>query len=97
MIEDATSELARLDALSLGRPISTYFDAHYAKMHFNYFAEAAYPVGTSSLNTPGFVNMSLKQPYGVGSAIIPWNAPLVFLSKKARPLKQWSRDQAGFY
>ncbi|KAK5174416.1 uncharacterized protein LTR77_001496 [Saxophila tyrrhenica] len=85
MIEDATSDLARLDALSLGRPVGTYFDAHYAKMHFNYFAEAAYPVGTSSLNTPGFVNISLKQPYGVGSAIIPWNAPLVFLSKKLAP------------
>lgn len=85
LIEDATPELARLDALSLGRPISTYFDGHYAVTHFRYFSEAAYPVGTSSLNTPGFVNMSLRQPYGVGAAIIPWNAPLVFLSKKLAP------------
>lgn len=85
MIADATPELARLDALSLGRPISTYFDGHYAVTHFRYFSEAAYPVGTSSLNTPGFMNVSLRQPYGVGAAIIPWNAPLVFLSKKLAP------------
>lgn len=85
MIEDATPELARLDALSLGRPVSTFFDGHYAVTHFRYFSEAAYPVGTSSLNTPGFLNVSLRQPYGVGAAIIPWNAPLVFLSKKLAP------------
>jgi aldehyde dehydrogenase (NAD+) len=85
MIADATPELARLDALSLGRPVSTYFDGHYAVTHFKYFSEAAYPVGTSSLNTPGFMNVSLRQAYGVGAAIIPWNAPLVFLSKKLAP------------
>lgn len=85
MITAATSELARMEALSIGRPISTFFDAHYAIMHFRYFSEAAYPTGTSSLNTPGFVNMSVRQPYGVVASIIPWNAPLVFLSKKLAP------------
>lgn len=62
--------------------MSTYFDAYYAAMYFSYFSEAAYPVGTSSLNTPGFINISLRQPYGVCAAIIPWNSPLVFFSKK---------------
>ncbi|KAK5165782.1 uncharacterized protein LTR77_008705 [Saxophila tyrrhenica] len=83
--QDATPELARLDALSIGRPVGTYFDGHYATMHFRYFSEAAYPTGTSSLNTPGFVNMSMRQPYGVTGVVIPWNAPLVFLSKKLAP------------
>ncbi|CAJ2501296.1 Uu.00g041490.m01.CDS01 [Anthostomella pinea] len=85
MITDADEELAKLDALSLGRPVSTWFDGYYAAMHFRYFAEAAYPVGTSSLNTPGFINVSLRQPYGVCAAIIPWNSPLVFYSKKLAP------------
>lgn len=85
MIADADAELALLDALALGRPVSTYFDGHYAATHFRYFAEAAYPVGTSSLNTPGFLNVSVRQPYGVCAAIIPWNCPLVFLSKKLAP------------
>ncbi|KAF2655381.1 aldehyde dehydrogenase [Lophiostoma macrostomum CBS 122681] len=78
-------ELAKLDALAMGRPVSTYFDPNYAAPHFNYFAEAAYPQGHTSLNTPGFLNMSLRQPFGVVAIIIPWNAPLVFFSKKVAP------------
>jgi len=78
-------ELARLDAIAMGRPVQTFFDANYAATHFNYFAEAAYPQGNTSLNTPGFLNMSLRQPFGVVGIIIPWNAPLVFFSKKVAP------------
>ncbi|KAH6660494.1 aldehyde dehydrogenase domain-containing protein [Truncatella angustata] len=85
LIAAADAELANADALALGRPISTYFDGHYAACHFRYFSEAAYPVGTSSLNTPGFLNVSLRQPYGVCAAIIPWNSPLIFYSKKLAP------------
>ncbi|KAI0020984.1 aldehyde dehydrogenase domain-containing protein [Xylariomycetidae sp. FL0641] len=85
LIMEADAELARLDALSLGRPVSTWFDGYYGAMHFRYFSEAAYPVGTSSLNTPGFVNVSLRQPYGVCAAIIPWNSPVIFYSKKLAP------------
>ncbi|KAL5117206.1 hypothetical protein ACEQ8H_004895 [Pleosporales sp. CAS-2024a] len=78
-------ELAKLDAIAMGRPVSTYFDSSYAATHFNYYAEAAYPQGHTSLNTPGFLNMSLRQPFGVVAIIIPWNAPLVFFSKKVAP------------
>lgn len=78
-------ELAQLDALAMGRPVSTFFDSFYAATHFNYFSEAAYPQGHTSLNTPGFLNMSLRQPFGVVAIIIPWNAPLVFFSKKVAP------------
>ena len=78
-------ELARLDAIAMGRPVSSYIDANYAATHFNFFAEAAYPQGRTSLNTPGFMNMSLRQPFGVVAVIIPWNAPLVFFSKKVAP------------
>lgn len=78
-------ELASLDAISMGRPVDGYFDANYAGVHFNYFGEAAYAQGKTSLNTPGFLNMSLRQPFGVVAIIIPWNAPLVFFSKKVAP------------
>jgi aldehyde dehydrogenase (NAD+) len=78
-------ELAQLDALSMGRPVNTFFDAYYAATHFSYFAEAGYAQGHTSLNTPGFFNVSLRQPYGVVAIIIPWNAPLVFFGKKIAP------------
>ncbi|KAJ4317065.1 hypothetical protein N0V94_005140 [Neodidymelliopsis sp. IMI 364377] len=79
-------ELARLDAISMGKPISTHgIDVTYASTQYNYFAEAAYPQGHTSLNTPGFLNMSLRQPFGVVAVIIPWNAPLIFFAKKVAP------------
>lgn len=62
LIQGVGADLARLDAISLGRPVDTFIDDRYATTHFNYFAEAAYGLGTSSLNTPGFLNFSLRQP-----------------------------------
>lgn len=69
----------------MGRPVSSYFDAVAGSKYFRYYSEAAYPQGGSSLNTPGFINITLKQPVGVVAAIIPWNAPLIFFCKKVAP------------
>lgn len=86
LIRESHAELAYLEAISMGRPVGTYWDCWAAASTFDHFAEAGYNVkGTSSLNTPGFVNMSFKQPFGVVAAIIPWNVPLVFLSSKLAP------------
>jgi aldehyde dehydrogenase (NAD+) len=85
LITQYTSELAELDALSMGKPISAFIDGSYGATQFNYFAEAAYPRGHTSLNKPGFLNLSLRQPFGVVAVIIPWNAPVVFFSKKVAP------------
>ncbi|KXT13473.1 hypothetical protein AC579_8623 [Pseudocercospora musae] len=86
LIRSSSTELAELDALSMGRPISTYFDAVRAAEYFEHYAEAAWEVkGESSLNTPGFVNMTLRQPYGVVAAIIPWNIPVAMWASKVAP------------
>lgn len=70
----------------MGRPVSGYIDNVLAAKRFESFAGAGYTAkGVSSLNTPGFVNMSLRQPYGVVAAIIPWNVPLVAFSGKVAP------------
>jgi aldehyde dehydrogenase (NAD+) len=70
----------------MGRPVSGYFDAFASSATFAHYAEAGYQaLGTSSLNTPGHVNMTLRQPYGVVAAIIPWNVPILFLSNKSAP------------
>jgi aldehyde dehydrogenase (NAD+) len=86
LILEAHKELASLEALSMGRPVSGYFDSYAAAETFNHYAEAGFQVlGTSSLNSPGFVNVTLRQPYGVVAAIIPWNVPILFLASKAAP------------
>lgn len=41
--------------------------------------------GTTSLNTPGHLSMTFRQPFGVAAAIIPWNYPLIFFSSKTAP------------
>ncbi|KFY72131.1 hypothetical protein V499_07702 [Pseudogymnoascus sp. VKM F-103] len=80
------NELAYLEAVSMGRPVSGYGDSFMAASRFESFAEAAHTArGFSSLNTPGFVNMTLRQPFGVVAAIIPWNVPLIAFAGKAAP------------
>lgn len=70
----------------MGRPVSGYFDSFAAAETFSHYSEAGYQaLGTSSLNTPGFANITLRQPYGVVAAIIPWNLPILFLANKAAP------------
>lgn len=77
IIRDST-ELSQLDAMSMGRPVSQYFDAYLAAQYFSHYAEAGYEAkGTTSLNTPGFVNMTFRQPIGPVAAIIPWNIPTI--------------------
>ena len=86
LLRGAHKDLAYLEAISMGRPITQYPDAMAAAAEFDYYSEAALSTqGTTSLTTPGFVNMSFRQPYGVAAAIIPWNMPLLFLARKAAP------------
>jgi aldehyde dehydrogenase (NAD+) len=47
---------------------------------FNYFAGSGYHVlGESSLSSPNFLNVSVRQPYGVVGLIIPWNVRDVYV------------------
>ncbi|KAF5565799.1 aldehyde dehydrogenase [Fusarium phyllophilum] len=48
-------------------------------------ANLAHIQGQASLNTPGYVTMTLRQPFGVVGAIIPWNAALLFFAGKTAP------------
>lgn len=85
IIRDAT-ELSQLDAMSMGRPVSQYFDAYLAAQYFSHYAEAGYEAkGSTSLNTPGFVNMTFRQPIGPVAAIIPWNIPTIMFAMKIAP------------
>lgn len=50
-----------------------------------YSSAGMYIQGKSSLNTPGMVAFTLKQPYGVVGAIIPWNVALIMFALKVGP------------
>ncbi|KAJ6021565.1 Retinal dehydrogenase 1 [Penicillium herquei] len=84
LIRESHEELAELEALSMGRPVSAYFESFVAAQTLEHYAESGYDVmGTSSLNQKGYVNMTIRQPYGVAAVILPWNVPVGFLINKA--------------
>ena len=65
LIKQQHQEFAQLDAMAMGRPVSSYFDAFAAAASFEHYAEDGFHAkGTTSLNTPGFVNMTFRQPIG---------------------------------
>ncbi|KAJ9144084.1 Aldehyde dehydrogenase [Pleurostoma richardsiae] len=86
LLREHNDELARLEAMSMGKPVSEFFDARAAAGHYDHYAEAWASIqGQASLNTPGHLTMTLRQPYGVVAAIIPWNVPLLFFAGKTAP------------
>ncbi|OJJ65368.1 hypothetical protein ASPSYDRAFT_64897 [Aspergillus sydowii CBS 593.65] len=86
LILESDRELAYLEAISMGRPVSGYWDAKAAAKKLQYFATAGWNnQGQTSLNTPGFVNMTFRQPFGVVAVIIPWNVPVYFFINKVAP------------
>ena len=53
---------------------------------FKYYAGAAHHiVGESSLSMANFLNISVRQPFGVVGAIIPWNVPIIMFAMKVGP------------
>ncbi|KAJ5551582.1 hypothetical protein N7535_000473 [Penicillium sp. DV-2018c] len=86
LILESCSELAKLETLCTGRPISQFFDSGIAAEYFAYFAGGGWSAqGTASLNTPDQLNLTVKQPYGVVALIIPWNFPLIMFAGKMAP------------
>ncbi len=83
LVKQNANELAQLDAMAMGRPVSSYFDAFACAGYFEHYAqEGFHAIGTTSLNTPGFVNMTFRQPIGPVAAIIPWNVPVIMFGMK---------------
>jgi betaine-aldehyde dehydrogenase len=81
-------ELAELMTREGGKPLCENRDeVEWTAACFDYYAE----IGRHSRGTslpPVFqhqVNFTIKEPYGVVAAIIPWNYPLLLLSWKVAP------------
>lgn len=73
LMREHAGALGELDALAMGRPVSTNYDSMIAAGAIEYAAGLGANVhGHSSLLSPGFMNMTVKQPYGVTAGVIPW-------------------------
>ncbi|KAH7121396.1 aldehyde dehydrogenase domain-containing protein [Dactylonectria macrodidyma] len=86
LIRDNEKELAYLDTVCMGRCVSQFVDAARISLMFDYYATAGYDAkGITSLNTPGYVNMTFRQPFGPVAAIAPWNIPTSMFGMKCAP------------
>ncbi len=88
LIEEDLEELARVESLDSGKPISLArrLDIPRAVANFRFFATAIVHDATEAHVTDGVaLNYTLRQPLGVAGLISPWNLPLYLLSWKIAP------------
>ena len=71
--------------LSGNRPPETAEGTNCARFLRYVAGKAADVQGDSSLQTPNFINLTFRQPYGVCAGICPWNAPVTALTFKLAP------------
>ncbi|KIW95305.1 uncharacterized protein Z519_03889 [Cladophialophora bantiana CBS 173.52] len=88
LVQREAQQLAELDSMCMGKPVELLkkMDIPACVGVFNYFAGSGYHVlGESSLSSPNFLNVSVRQPYGVVGLIIPWNVPMIMFAFKVAP------------
>ncbi len=88
LIESNLEELAYLDALEAGKPITDCreVDVPDTVKTFRWFAEAVDKVfDTVAPTGPDALGLIVTEPIGVVGAVVPWNFPLLMASWKAAP------------
>ena len=88
LIEAHTEELALLDALDAGKPISDCreIDIPETAKTFRWYAEAADKLYDSIAPTgPEHLGLILREHVGVVAAVLPWNFPAMMAAWKAAP------------
>jgi acyl-CoA reductase-like NAD-dependent aldehyde dehydrogenase len=88
LLRERSDELALIESLDSGKPLTeTRSYADIAAECLEFFGELARFARTHVIPTPsGFLNYTLRQPFGVVGAIIPWNFPLPFCGAKCGPI-----------
>jgi aminomuconate-semialdehyde/2-hydroxymuconate-6-semialdehyde dehydrogenase len=88
LIEGDLDELARLESIDTGKPLSVArtVDIPRAVANFRFFATAIlHTTGQSHQTDTIAINLTLRAPRGVAGLISPWNLPLYLFSWKVAP------------
>jgi acyl-CoA reductase-like NAD-dependent aldehyde dehydrogenase len=89
LIEQNAEELAELEALDNGKPVSIarVVDVPLAAAHFRYYAGWATKIEgeTIPVSWPNSFVYTRKEPVGVCGQIIPWNFPMLMFAWKVAP------------
>ena len=86
-IEAAGDDLADLECRDTGKPLGqARADVTATVRYFDFYAGAADKLlGTSIPLGPGYVDYTVREPWGVCGQIIPWNYPMQVLARCAAP------------
>ncbi|BAS27926.1 gamma-aminobutyraldehyde dehydrogenase [Limnochorda pilosa] len=87
-IEEHGEELARLESLNVGKPLSTAREEiPFIVDNLRFFAGSARTLGASSTGEylTGYTSMTRREPIGVVASIAPWNYPLMMAAWKIGP------------
>jgi acyl-CoA reductase-like NAD-dependent aldehyde dehydrogenase len=87
LIEARAAELARLESLCSGKPVTDCLaEVRAAARYFRFYGAAVnhmtgrtIPVANTGLD------FTLREPIGVCALIVPWNGPIAIAAKKAAP------------
>jgi gamma-glutamyl-gamma-aminobutyraldehyde dehydrogenase len=88
LLEEHLDELAMLDSIDAGKPITDCrdLDVPDAIATFRWYAESIDKVfGRISPTGPGNLALITRQPVGVVAGVLPWNFPMATLSWKLAP------------
>jgi len=84
-IRQRANELAWLDSANGGKPLAETLsrDVPAAAARFEFYAGMADKIrGATIPGRPGAFNCTIREPFGVVGAIVPWNYPLAGASEK---------------
>ncbi|WP_110929270.1 aldehyde dehydrogenase [Bacillus massiliglaciei] len=88
IILERQEELARLESLDTGKPLSlsNSLDIPRSAFNFHFFADYLRGIGTEAYQTDNLaINYAVRRPVGVIGLINPWNLPLLLLTWKLAP------------
>ena len=86
-LESRSEEVAQLESLDTGKPISLArsVDAARSVANFRFFAEQGREFNAEIFEMSDATNRVVYKPVGVAGLITPWNLPLYLLSWKVAP------------
>ncbi len=87
MIREQKDELARLETLDTGKPLSqAYTDVEVAARYFEYYAGVADKIlGETIPVRADILNYTVREPLGVTAHIVPWNYPIQIMARSLAP------------
>ncbi|MCL6598156.1 MAG: aldehyde dehydrogenase [Alicyclobacillus macrosporangiidus] len=88
LIDEHLEELAQLETLDTGKPLSLSksLDIPRAAANFRFFADFVKGLGTECFQQDDIaLHYAIRRPVGVAGLISPWNLPLLLLTWKVAP------------